>query len=111
MKIEVEGEKIVQAVKKSSGIEIVLETADDAREAIDLILSKSDFFRKDSRLLKDMKVTAFQRYETSAVNYKKVYLLDFIFRDEVALDDRVEAVREFQEYLEKPQTPLRRPAS
>ncbi len=38
MKIKVESEKIVKAVKKLDGIEIVLEDADDAKEAISLIL-------------------------------------------------------------------------
>jgi copper chaperone CopZ len=34
MKIKVESEKIIKAVKKLDGIEIVLENLDDAREAI-----------------------------------------------------------------------------
>ncbi|MBW2113407.1 MAG: hypothetical protein JRH04_00890 [Deltaproteobacteria bacterium] len=41
MKISVESEKIIKAVKKLDGIEIVLENADDAKEGIDLILRKA----------------------------------------------------------------------
>ena len=44
MKIKVESEKIIEAVKKLDGIEIVLENPDDAKEAINLILRKTDLF-------------------------------------------------------------------
>ncbi len=46
MKIKVESEKIIKAVKKLDGIEIVLENLDDAREAINLILLRSGLFEK-----------------------------------------------------------------
>ncbi len=46
MKIKVEGEKIIKAVKKLDGIEIVLENLDDAREAINLILLRAGLFEK-----------------------------------------------------------------
>ena len=38
MKIKIESEKIIKAVKKLDGIEIVLENLDDAKEAFNLIL-------------------------------------------------------------------------
>ena len=41
MKIKVESEKIIKAVKKLNGIEVVLESAEDAKEAIDLVLRKA----------------------------------------------------------------------
>jgi len=37
MKVKVESEKIIKAVKKLDGIEIVLENTNDAKEAINLI--------------------------------------------------------------------------
>ena len=46
MKIKVESEKIIKAVKKLDGIEIVLENLDDAREAINLILLRAELFEK-----------------------------------------------------------------
>ena len=47
MKIKVESEKIVNAVKKLDGIEIVLENPDDAKEAINLIIRKTDLFDRE----------------------------------------------------------------
>ena len=84
MKIKVEGDKIIKGVKKVDGIEIVLENPGEAY-----------------RDLKDIKVTAFERYETSAVDYKMIFLLEFLFEDDVPLDTKVSAIRELQTFLDK----------
>ena len=102
MKIKVQGDKIVKVVKKVEGIEIVLENPVDAKEGIDLILRKTGLFDEDAyKGLKDIKVIAFQRYETSAVDYKMIFLLEFLFEDDVPLDTRVSAIRELQTFFDK----------
>jgi hypothetical protein len=102
MKIKVEGEKIINAVKKLDGIEIAVENTDDAREAFSLILRKNEIFGgDDSRRLKDFKVTSSTKYETSAVNYKMIFLLEFHFEDDISLDQRVAAIKKLQEFFEK----------
>ena len=80
MKITLESEKIVKAVKKLEDIEIVLENPADAKEALNLILGKTGVMESDDyNKLKDIKVSASQRYETSAVDYKMIFLLEFLF--------------------------------
>lgn len=102
MKIHVEGEKIVKALKKLEGIEIVLEDADDANEALHLILRKSGLFETDgTEKLKEVKVTAFEKYETSSVDYKMIFLLEFLFEDDVSLDTKVAVIKELQEFFRK----------
>lgn len=102
MKVKVESEKIVKAVKKLDGIEIVLENADDAKEAINLILRKTDLFEKDDyKKLKEVRVTSFQEYKTSAVDYKMVFLLEFLFEKDVSLETKVAAIKEVQEFFGK----------
>jgi len=102
MKIRVESEKIIKAVKKLDGIEVVLENADDGKEALNLILRKTGLFdREDYRKLKDVKVTSLQKYETSAVDYKMIFLLEFIFEGDVSADTKVAIIKEFQEYFSK----------
>lgn len=101
MKIKVEGSKIVNGVKKLEGIEIVVQNPEDAREGIDLILNKTELGPGLSEKLKDIKTTASQGYETSAVDYKMIFLLEFVFQDHVSLDERVSLIRTFQEFLEK----------
>ncbi|MBW2596701.1 MAG: hypothetical protein JRC93_12185 [Deltaproteobacteria bacterium] len=102
MKVKVESEKIIKAVEKLDGIEIVLESADDAKEAINLILRKTVLFKKDDYgKLKDVKVTSIQEYETSAVNYKMIFLLEFVFEDDVYSDTKVAVIKEVQEFFGK----------
>lgn len=102
MKIKVAGEKIINAVKKLDGIEIVVENANDAREAIDLILRKTHLFNSDDyEKLKEFKVTSYEKYETSAVDYKMIFLLEFLFENDMSLDSRVEVLKKLQEFFEK----------
>ncbi len=102
MKIKVESEKIVKTVKKLDGIEIVLENADDAKEAISLILEKDQLFKGDDfKKLKDVKVSSFQKYETSAVDYKMIFLLEFLFDDDMSLDSKVTVIKGLQEFFGK----------
>jgi hypothetical protein len=102
MKVKVESEKIVKAVKKLDGIEIVLQNTDDAKEAINLILRKTELLkREDYGKLKDVKVTSLQEYETSAVNYKMIYLLEFLFEEDVPLDTKVAIIKEMQDFFSK----------
>lgn len=102
MKINVKSEKIIKAVKKLYGIEIELETLEDAREAIDLILKKMETGgRTDYGKLREIGVTSLRRYETSAVDYKMAFLLTFIFQEDASLDTRIAVIKDFQDFFEK----------
>ena len=102
MKIKVEGEKIIKAVKKYDGIEILLENPEDAKEAINLILRRSELFkREDYERLKDVRVTSFQEYKTSAVDYKMVFLLNFLFEEPTSLETKVSIIKELQEFFNR----------
>lgn len=100
MKIKVEREKIVGAVRKLAGVEIVLEDADDASEALELILHGADFSEgADFTTLKDVKVTPLREYENSAVDYRVLFLLDFVFEADVPADRKVSLIKKFQDFL------------
>jgi hypothetical protein len=100
MKIKVESENIIKAVKKLDGIEIVLENPDDAKEAINLVLRKTDLFKGDDYgKLREVRVTSFQEYKTSAVDYEMVFLLEFLFDDNISLDTKVSLIKGFQEFF------------
>jgi hypothetical protein len=102
MKIKVESEKIVKAVKKLDGIEMVLENAEDAKEALDLILRRTDLFKQENfKHLKDVNVSAVQEYKSSAVDYKIVFLLDFLFEDGTSLETKIDIIKELQAFLNK----------
>ena len=102
MKIKIESDKIIKAVKKLDGIEIVLENLEDAKEAINLILNRTGLFQaQKGSILKDVQVTSYQKYETTAVDYKMIFLLAFIFEEDTALDARISTIKELQDFFSK----------
>jgi hypothetical protein len=48
-----------------------------------------------------VKVTSFQKYETSAVDYKMIILLEFLFVEDASLDNKVHVIKELQEFFAK----------
>ena len=102
MKIKVESEQIIKAVKKLNGIEILLENPNDAKEAMDLVFSKSDLFEgEDHEKPKDVTVSSFQEYKTSAVDYKMIFLMEFQFDEKVPLEKKVSFIKALQEFFAK----------
>ena len=102
MKIKIEGDRIVKAVRKLDGIEMVLENAGDAKEALDLILRKAGLIKRgDPGALKDLKVSSFQEYRTSAVDYRMVFLLEFIFEEGASAEIKVQIIKDLQEFFDK----------
>ena len=49
--------------------------------------------------LKDVRVTSFQKYETTAVDYKMIFLLEFIFEDNISVDTKVAVIKELQGFF------------
>jgi predicted aconitase len=102
MKIKVESAKIVKAVKKLEGIEMVLENAEDAKEALNVILRRTDLLNAgDLAQLKEAKVSALQEYKTSAVDYTLVFLLEFIFAADASIDSKIGVIKALQEFFNK----------
>ena len=102
MKVKVESDKIVKALKDIEGIEVVLENADDAKEALDLIMRKSELLKGgEGKKLKDIKVSATQEYQTSAVDYNLIFTLEFVFATGVFTDTKVALIKEVQEFFGK----------
>jgi len=102
MKIKMESEKIVKAVKKLEGIEMVLENAEDAKEALNLLLRRSDLLNiGDLGKLKEVKVSSFQEYKTSAVDYTMVFLLEFVFVPDAPPEAKVAVIKALQEFFNK----------
>ena len=102
MKIKVESEKIIKAVKELDGVELVLENANDVKEALDLILRKANLLNGNyHEKLRDLKVTSFEKYETSAVDYKMIVLIEFLFVEKTSLDTKAHIIKELQEFFAK----------
>jgi hypothetical protein len=102
MKIKVDRDKIVKALKEVEGIEVTLENAEDAKETLDLILKKSQLFKgAEGKKVKDIIVTATQEYKTSAVEYDLIFTLEFVFASGVFTDAKLALIKEVQDFFAK----------
>jgi hypothetical protein len=100
VKIKLDREKIIRAVKKLAGIELVLQNEADGKEAVELVLGKSEL-RNHAAFgkLKDVKVTLLQEYKTSAVDYQTLFLIEFLFEEGIPIDQKASFIEEFQRYF------------
>ena len=69
---------------------------------LNLILKKKEIFREDPLThLKDVSVSSFQEYKTSAVDYRLIFLLEFFFKENVSEEFRVTVIKELQDFFNK----------
>jgi hypothetical protein len=102
MKIRVRDEKIIKAIKKLEGIDIVLKTVEDAKKAMLLILRNTEISRsKDYEGLRDIAITRVVEHATSAVEYQTYYEVEFILTDERFTDTEIALIKELQTMFEK----------
>ena len=102
MRIRVRDEKIIKAIKKLEGIDIIIKNVEDAKKAIRLILRKTDMSKsKDYEGLKDIVITQVVDYPTSAVEYHIYYEIEFILTDDRYAEMEIALIKELQGLFEK----------
>jgi hypothetical protein len=102
MRIKVRDEKIIKAIKKLEGIDIIIKTVEDAKRAMLLILRKTEISRtKDYEGLKDVAITKVVEHATSAVDYQTSYEIEFILTDDRFTDMEIGLIKELQAIFEK----------
>ena len=102
MRIKVRDEKIIKAIKKLEGIDIILKTIEEAKNAMRLILRKTEVSRtKDYEGLKDIAITQVVEHATSAVEYHSYYEVEFILADPRFLEMEIALIKELQTMFEK----------
>ena len=102
MRIKVRDEKIIKAIKKLEGIDIVLKTVEDAKKAMRLILRNTEISNsKDYEGLKDIAITQVIEHPTSAVEYHTYYEIEFVLSDDRFIGMEIALIKELQGLFEK----------
>lgn len=102
MRIKVHDEKIIKAIHKLEGVDIVLKTVEDAKKATGLILRRTEISKsKDYEGLKDIALTKVVEHPTSAVEYHTYYEIEFILADDRYLDMEIALIKELQALFAK----------
>jgi len=102
MRIKVKDQKIIKAIKKLEGVDIILKTVEDAKKAMRLVLRKTEISRtKDYEGLKDIAITQVVEHATSAVEYQTYYEVEFILTDDRFVEMEIALIKELQVMFEK----------
>lgn len=102
MRIKVRDEKIIKAIKKLEGIDIILKNVEDAKNAMRLILRKTEISRsKEYEGLKDITITQVFEHATSAMEYYSFYEVEFILTDDRFMEMEIALIKELQTMFEK----------
>jgi hypothetical protein len=102
MKIKIRDEKIIKAIKAVEGIDIILKTIEDAKQAMYLILRKTETSRtKEYEGLKDIAIAKASEHATSAVEYITYYEVEFILTDDRFMGMEIALIKELQAIFEK----------
>ena len=97
MKIKIKDEKIIKTIKAMEGIDIILKTEEDAKEAMYLILRKTETSRtQDYEGLKDIAISRSVEHATSAVEYVTYYEVEFILSDKRFIEMEIALIKELQ---------------
>ncbi len=102
MRIKVRDEKIMRAIKKLEGIDIILKNVEDAKRAMRLILRRTEISKtQDYEGLKEMIMTQVIEHPTSAVESHVYYEIEFVLSDERYMDMEIGLIKELQGLFEK----------
>jgi hypothetical protein len=102
MRIKVRDLKIIKAIKKLEGIDIMLKNVEDAKKALRLILRGTEISKTaDYAGLKDIAVTQVLERPTSAVENLVSYEIEFILADERYTEMEIALIKELQGLFEK----------
>lgn len=97
MRIKVLDEKIMKAIKKLEGIDIVLKNAEDAKKAMQIVLRKTEISKtKEYEGLKDLVITQVVEHPTSAVEYTIYYEIEFVLADDRYTEMEIALIKELQ---------------
>jgi hypothetical protein len=97
MKIKVPEEKIIRAIKRFEGIDIVLGNIEDARQAINLILRRTDISKHEAyKGLKEIKISSVIEHATTAMEHQTNYIIEFVLENDSFIDMEIALIRELQ---------------
>jgi len=102
MRIKVRDEKLIRAIKKLVGIDIIFKNVEEAKKAMTLILHRTEIAKsKEYEGLKEIRMTQVVEHPTSAVESHIYYEIEFVLADDRYLDMEIALIKELQGLFEK----------
>jgi hypothetical protein len=103
MKIKVFEDQLAKAIKRLVGIDVIVDTVEEARRGLGLILEKTEASnRPDYRGLKEIRISQKVEHATTAVEHRVVYILEFVLEDDSHLPMEIALIQELQRIFQHP---------
>lgn len=97
MKIKVFEDQMARAIKRLIGIEVIIDTVEEARRGLALILERTEAAKRpDYKGLKEIRITQKVEHPTTAVEHKLAYILEFVLEDDSYLPMEIALIQELQ---------------
>ncbi len=97
MKIKVSEEQLTKAIERLIGIEIIVDTVEEARKALGLILQKTETTKRpDYKGFKEIKLSQKVEHATTAMEHTTVFVIEFVLEDESQLPIEIALIQELQ---------------
>ena len=102
MRIKVRDEKLIRAIKKLEGIDIIFKNVEDAKKAMSMVLRRTEIAKTQGyEGLKEIRMTQVVEDPTSAVESHIYYEIEFVLSDDRYLDMEIALIKELQGLFEK----------
>jgi|GEM_PF-848696 hypothetical protein len=103
MKIKVAQEDLTRAIQRLVGIDLIIDTVEEARKALRLILERTKVSQRDDfRGLKEIKISQRVEHATTAMEHRTVFVIEFLLEDESYLPMEIELIQELQGIFRRP---------
>jgi len=103
VKIKVFEDQMTRAIKRLVGIEIIIDTVEEARRGLGLILERTETAkREDFKGLKEIRITQKVEHPTTAVEHKLAYIIEFVLEDDSYLPMEIALIQELQRIFGQP---------
>lgn len=102
MKIKVFEDQMTRAIKRLVGIELIIDTVEEARRGLALILERTETAKRaDYNGLKEIRISQKVEHPTTAVEHKLAYILEFVLEDDSYLPMEIALIQELQRIFQQ----------
>ena len=102
MKIKVFEDQMTRAIKQLIGIEVIIDTVEEARRGLRLILEKTESAKRpDYNGIKEIQITQKLEHATTAVEHKLAYVIEFVLEEDSFLSMEIGLIQELQKIFQQ----------
>lgn len=102
MKIKVSENELTSAIQRLIGIDIIIDTVEEARRALNLILERTEASKRpEYQGIKEINISQKVEHASTAMEHQTVFVIEFILADESHLSMEIALIQELQKIFQQ----------